>query len=233
MTEFRFVTILSIITKSKKHFLFFHSYLNPNKKFMNITSEQIKALREKTGAGMLNCKNALIENNGDFDKAIELLRQKGLATAEKKSTRSTKQGIIASYIHTGSKVGVLIELNCETDFVARRSEFQTLAKNLAMQIVASNTVKYIALSDVPQELWDSETRIESQREDLLNKPEKVRESILKGRVEKNLKLYTLLNQSCIRDPELTVEDYIKSYISLLGENIQIGQFVKFAIGEKM
>ena len=200
---------------------------------MNITSEQIKALREKTGAGMLNCKNALIENNGDFEKAIELLRQKGLATAEKKSSRSTKPGIIASYIHTGSKVGVLIELNCETDFVARRTEFQTLAKNLAMQIVASNTVKYISLPDVPQELWDTETRIESQREDLLNKPEKVRESILKGRVEKNLKLYTLLNQSCIRDPELTVEDYIKSYISLLGENIQIGQFVKFTIGEKM
>ena len=200
---------------------------------MNITSEQIKALREKTGAGMLNCKNALIENNGDFEKAIELLRQKGLATAEKKSSRSTKQGIIASYIHTGSKVGVLIELNCETDFVARRTEFQTLAKNLAMQIVASNTVKYISLPDVPQELWDTETRIESQREDLLNKPEKVRESILKGRVEKNLKLYTLLNQSFIRDPELTVEDYIKIYISLLGENIQIGQFVKFTIGEKM
>lgn len=223
-----------LLRNQKNIFVFSFVFKAQNKiKFMNITSEQIKALREKTGAGMLNCKNALIENNGDFDKAIELLRQKGLATAEKKSSRSTKQGIIASYIHTGSKVGVLIELNCETDFVARRSEFQTLAKNLAMQIVASNTVKYICLSDVPQELWDSETRIESQREDLVNKPEKVRESILKGRVEKNLKLYTLLNQSCIRDPELTVEDYIKSYISLLGENIQIGQFVKFAIGEKM
>jgi elongation factor Ts len=223
-----------LLRNQKNIFVFSFVFKTQNKiKFMNITSEQIKALREKTGAGMLNCKNALIENNGDFDKAIELLRQKGLATAEKKSSRSTKQGIIASYIHTGSKVGVLIELNCETDFVARRSEFQTLAKNLAMQIVASNTVKYICLSDVPQELWDSETRIESQREDLVNKPEKVRESILKGRVEKNLKLYTLLNQSCIRDPELTVEDYIKSYISLLGENIQIGQFVKFAIGEKM
>ena len=223
-----------LLRNQKNIFVFSFVFKAQNKiKFMNITSEQIKALREQTGAGMLNCKNALIENNGDFDKAIELLRQKGLATAEKKSSRSTKQGIIASYIHTGSKVGVLIELNCETDFVARRSEFQTLAKNLAMQIVASNTVKYICLSDVPQELWDSETRIESQREDLVNKPEKVRESILKGRVEKNLKLYTLLNQSCIRDPELTVEDYIKSYISLLGENIQIGQFVKFAIGEKM
>ena len=198
---------------------------------MNITSEQIKALREKTGAGMLNCKNALVENNGDFDKAIELLRQKGLATAEKKAARTTKQGIIASYIHTGAKIGVLIELNCETDFVARRVEFQTLAKNLAMQVVASNKVKYISLTDVPQEIWDSESRIESQREDIINKPEKVRESILKGRVEKNIKLYTLLNQSCIRDPELSVEDYIKNHISLLGENIQIGKFIKFVIGE--
>ena len=198
---------------------------------MNITSEQIKALREKTGAGMLNCKNALLENNGDFDKAIELLRQKGLATAEKKATRTTKQGIIASYIHTGAKIGVLIELNCETDFVARRVEFQTLAKNLAMQVVASNTVKYISVADVPQEIWGTELRIESQRDDIINKPEKVRESILKGRVEKNIKFYTLLNQSCIRDPELTVEDYIKNHISLLGENIQIGKFIKFVIGE--
>lgn len=198
---------------------------------MNITAEQIKALREKTGAGMLNCKNALLENNGDFDKAIELLRQKGLATAEKKATRTTKQGIIASYIHTGAKIGVLIELNCETDFVARRVEFQTLAKNLAMQVVASNTVKYISIADVPQEIWDTELRIESQRDDIINKPEKVRESILKGRVEKNIKFYTLLNQSCIRDPELTVEDYIKNHISLLGENIQIGKFIKFVIGE--
>lgn len=198
---------------------------------MNITADQIKALREKTGAGMLNCKNALLENEGNFDKAVELLRKKGLATAQKKSTRTTMQGIITSYIHTGSKIGVLIELNCETDFVARRTEFQTLARNLAMQIVASDTVRYISLEDVPQELWESERRIESEREDIANKPENVRESILKGRIEKTLKLYTLLNQSCIRDSELTVEDYIKNHISLLGENIQIGKFTKFVIGE--
>lgn len=198
---------------------------------MNISSEQIKALREKTGAGMLNCKNALIENKGDFEKAVEFLRQKGLASAEKKATRTTKQGIITSYIHTGSKIGVLLELNCETDFVARRTEFQTLAKNLAMQVVASNNVQYISLTDIPQEVWDSETRIESQREDVVNKPEKIRDSIIKGRVEKNLKMYTLITQSCIRDPEVTVEEYIKNHISLLGENIQIGKFVKFVIGE--
>ena len=198
---------------------------------MNITSEQIKELREKTGAGMSNCKNALVENNGDFAKAMEYLRQKGLATAEKKATRSTKQGIISSYIHTGAKIGVLVELNCETDFVARRIEFQTLGKNLAMQIVASSGVNYVSLTDIPQSVWDEESRIESQREDLQNKPEKIRESILKGRVEKNLKLLTLLNQSCIRDPELTVENYIKNHISLLGENIQLKRFVKFVIGE--
>ena len=192
---------------------------------MNITAEQIKSLREKTGAGMLNCKNALVENNGDFDKAIEFLRQKGLATAEKKASRTTKQGIIASYIHTGAKIGVLLELNCETDFVARRTEFQTLARNLAMQVVASNSVSYISLTDIPQELWESERRIEALREDIVNKPEKIRESILKGRIEKNLKLLTLLDQSCIRDPEVTVEDYIKNH------NIQIGKFTKFIVGE--
>nr|YP_009545336.1 elongation factor Ts [Mallomonas splendens]AYO28490.1 elongation factor Ts [Mallomonas splendens] len=197
---------------------------------MNISSEQIKTLREKTGAGMLNCKTALIETKGDFDKAVEFLRQKGLASAEKKLSRTTKQGIITSYIHTGAKIGVLIELNCETDFVARRIEFQTLAKNLAMQIVASN-VSFISLKDIPQEMWDSEIRIESEREDVKTKPEKIRESIIKGRVEKTLKTYTLLNQSCIRDPEIIVEEYIKNHVSLLGENIQIGRFTKFVIGE--
>lgn len=200
-------------------------------KSMEITSEQIRSLREKTGAGMLNCKNALVETKGDFSKAVEFLRQKGLASAEKKGSRQTKQGIITSYIHTGSKIGVLIELNCETDFVARRVEFQTLARNLAMQIAASNSVTYISLKDIPQEIWDSELKIESQREDLQNKPEKIRQSILTGRIEKNLKLSTLLDQFCIRDPEITVEEYIKNHIALLGENIQVAKFTKFILGE--
>jgi elongation factor Ts len=198
---------------------------------MNITSEQIKLLREKTGAGMLNCKNALMENNGDFDKAVEFLRQKGLASAEKKLTRSTKQGIVSTYIHTGSKIGVLLELNCETDFVARRVEFQNLAKNLAMQVAASAGVNYVSLQDIPENVWDSEMRIESERDDVKNKPENIRNSIVKGRVEKTLKTFTLLNQSCIRDPQLTVEEYIKNHVSLLGENIQINRFCKFIIGE--
>lgn len=199
---------------------------------MNITSEQIKLLREKTGAGMLNCKNALLETQGDFEKAINFLRQKGLASAEKKLSRTTKQGIITSYIHTGSKIGVLLELNCETDFVARRVEFQNLARNLAMQIAAGEAISYITLKDIPQQVWDSEIAIESEREDLQHKPANIRESILKGRVEKNLKNFTLLNQSCIRDPDLTVEDYIKNHVSLLGENIQINRFTKFIVGSE-
>jgi len=199
---------------------------------MNITSEQIKLLREKTGAGMLNCKNALVETQGDFEKAIHFLRQKGLASAEKKLSRTTKQGIITSYIHTGSKIGVLLELNCETDFVARRVEFQNLARNLAMQIAAGEAISYITLKDIPQQVWDSEIAIEAEREDLQNKPNNIRESILKGRVEKNLKNFTLLNQSCIRDPDLTVEEYIKNHVSLLGENIQINRFTKFIIGSE-
>ena len=198
---------------------------------MDISAEQIKKLREKTGAGMLNCKNALMENQGDFEKAMAFLRQKGLASAEKKLTRSTKQGIITSYIHTGSKVGILLELNCETDFVARRTEFQNLAKTLAMQVAASSAVNYVSLKDIPESLWESETRIEGEREDLKSKPENIRQSILKGRVEKTLKTFTLLNQSCIRDPDLTVEDYIKNHVSLLGENIQIARFCKFIVGE--
>lgn len=198
---------------------------------MNITSEQIKLLREKTGAGMLNCKNALTECQGDFEKAINFLRQKGLASAEKKSLRTTKQGIITSYIHTGAKIGVLLELNCETDFVARRLEFQNLARNLAMQIAAGESINYVTLTTIPKEVWDVELEIESKRDDLQNKPETIRETILRGRVEKNLKSFTLLNQTCIRDPELTVEEYIKNHVALLGENIQVNRFCKYTVGD--
>lgn len=198
---------------------------------MNITTEQIKSLREKTGAGMLNCKNALTENQGDFEKAVEFLRQKGLASAEKKLSRSTKQGIITSYIHTGARIGILLELNCETDFVARRTEFQNLGKNLAMQIAASQGVQYISLDDIPKELWENETRIESDKEDLKNKPDNIKENIIKGRVEKTLKTFTLLNQACIRDQNITVEEFIKNHVSLLGENIQLNRFTRFELGE--
>jgi elongation factor Ts len=194
--------------------------------------EQVKLLREKTGAGMLNCKKALLETKGNFADALIFLRQKGLVTAEKKLSRATTQGIVASYIHTGSKIGVLIELNCETDFVARRIEFQKLARDLAMQVTANESVQYVSLDEIPQKIWDLETSIEAEREDLKQKPISLRESIVKGRVEKNLKDFTLLNQTYLRDPSLSVEDLIKTHVSLLGENIKINRFTKFIVGQK-
>jgi len=198
---------------------------------MTISTEQIKLLREKTGAGILNCKNALIETQGDFEKAIQYLRQKGLASAEKKLSRLTKQGIIVSYIHIGGKIGVLLELNCETDFVAKRVEFQNLAKMIAMQIAGSPSIQYISLKDIPQTIYDEEKKIEENREDLQNKPEEIRQKIIKDRVEKTLKNYTILEQICLQAPDFTMEEYIKNHIALLGENIQINRFSKFIIGD--
>lgn len=200
---------------------------------MDVNAQQVKLLREQTGAGMLSCKQALIETSGDFEKAVAFLRQKGLASAEKKASRTTKQGIITSYIHTGSKIGVLVELNCETDFVARRAEFQTLGRTLAMQIASGLSINYLTLEDVPKDIWDKEMSLELDRDDVKNKPVNIKESIVKGRVEKTLKTYTLMNQSCIRDPNLTVEEYIKNHISLLGENIKLKRFTKFVIGEEI
>lgn len=198
---------------------------------MEISAEMIKELREKTGAGILSCKNALLETQGDFEKAIQLLRTKGLASAEKKVSRSTKQGLVTSYIHIGSKIGVLLELNCETDFVARRVEFQNLAKDLAMQIAAIPGISYISLRDIPTEIWEREREIERQKEDLQKKPQAVQEAMVEGRVEKIMKSFTLLEQPCLREPDLTVTDLIKKHIALLGENIQVSRFCKFVLGE--
>lgn len=196
-----------------------------------ITAEMVKKLRETTGAGMMNCKEALTLNDGNFEKAIESLRQKGLASAEKKSSRQAKEGIVESYIHLGGRLGVLLELNCETDFVARRTEFKELAKNIAMQIASGASVKYISLKDIPQSLMESEKRIESEKEDILKKPENLREKIVLGRVEKTLKEYSLLDQSYIKNPDITIEELIKEHIALLGENIQVARFIRFALGE--
>ena len=182
---------------------------------MEITLEQIKELREKTGAGVLSCKNALIETNGDTKKAIEFLKEKGFSVANTKLLRSTKEGVISPYIHTGAKICVLLELNCETDFVARRIEFQNLAKNLAMQIAAFQDIKYISIEKIPQDVWDLEQKFESNKNKILDK----------------LKMYTLLNQIYILDSKITVEEHIKNHIYLLGENIQINRFSKFIIGD--
>jgi len=150
-----------------------------------ISPQTVKKLREETGAGMMNCKKALAENNGDYEKAIEFLKLKGMATANKKASRNTNEGIIYAYIHTGSKLGILIEVNCETDFVARRPEFVEVAKNLAMQIASNPEIKVISYSDISQETKDEVSKFESSKEDLQNKPENIRRKIVEGRVEKS------------------------------------------------
>lgn len=197
-----------------------------------ISSTLVKELRDKTGAGMMNCKKALQETNGNFEDAIKALRQKGLASADKKSDRITIEGIINSYIHTGRKIGVLLELNCETDFVSRREEFHELANNLAMQIAASPEVHYITIDDIPSTIFEAEKEIELHKEDLKGKPVEIRDKILLGRIEKTLKSFALLNQPFIRNPNITVEELIKEKISIFGENIKIKRFIRYTLGKE-
>jgi len=198
---------------------------------VDINPQTIKKLREKTGAGMMTCKQALIENNGDFEKAIEFLKLKGIATANKKSGRNTQEGIIYSYIHTGNKLGILLEINCETDFVARRPEFNELAKNIAMQIASNENIEVISLNDISESMKNEVWQFESNKEDLINKPEEIKNKIVSGRIEKTLKTKVLLEQPFIRDSNITVEDYIKQTISILGENIKVRRFVRYVLGE--
>nr|QCI07632.1 Translation elongation factor Ts [Nitophyllum punctatum] len=196
-----------------------------------IPMEDIKELRIKTGAGITDCKKALEASSGQIDLAIQYLRKKGLASADKKSTRIATEGLIESYIHAGSRIGVLVELNCETDFVARESQFQDLAKNIAMQLVACQNVQYISIADIPQEVIAEEKKIEAAKEDLLNKPQKMIDQIVEGRIKKRLKQLSLMDQSFIRDLEISIEELVKQHISLLGENIKIRRFSRFILGE--
>ena len=175
-----------------------------------IDAQTVKKLRDETGAGMMNCKKALAENNGDYEKAIESLRLKGMATADKKATRNTNEGLIYAYIHNGSKLGILVEINCETDFVARREEFTDLAKNIAMQIASNSQIKVVSTEDIPESVKNEAWKFESAKEDLQNKPEEIRDKIVSGRVEKSLKNQVLLEQEFIRDPSITVNEYIRT-----------------------
>ena len=197
---------------------------------MEISAKVVKELRDKTGAGMMNCKKALTDNDGDFDKAMAALRLKGEAIADKKASRSANEGLIESYIHTGSKLGILLEVNCETDFVSRKPEFKELVQNLGMQIAACPDVEIVSLDDIPQDLKQKEWDFESAKDDLKNKPEEIKNKIIEGRVNKNLKTKVLLEQDYIRDSKVTVESYLKQNISLFGENIKIARFVRFSLG---
>jgi elongation factor Ts len=197
-----------------------------------IDAKTVKKLREETGAGMMNCKQALIENDGDFEKAVEYLKLKGMASADKKASRNTNEGLIYSYIHTGSKLGILLEINCETDFVARREEFSDVAKNVAMQIASNPEIMFVSSDEIPQSVKDSNRIFESAKEDLKNKPEEIKNKIVDGRVEKSLKKQVLLEQEYIRDSNLTVDQYIKQVIGVLGENIKVARFTRYVLGEK-
>ena len=195
-----------------------------------ISAQQVKELRETTGAGMMDCKKALVETNGDMDKAVDYLREKGLAAAAKKAGRIAAEGIVESYIHGGGKIGVMIEVNCKTDFVAKTPEFHSFVRDLAMQVAAANPL-YLSRDEVPVELLDHEREI--LRAQALNegKPAKIIDKMVEGRVEKYYKENCLLEQAFIKDPDRSVTDLVNAQIAKIGENIVVRRFVRYQMGE--
>ena len=196
-----------------------------------ISAKLVKDLRDKTGAGMMDCKKALTEAKGDTEKAIEWLRQKGIASAEKKAGRTAAEGAIGSYIHTGARVGVLVEVNCETDFVARGEIFQELLRNVAMQIAACPGVEYVTTEQIPAEVAEREKSIEMGRDDLAGKKEEMKEKIVAGRIGKRLKELALMDQPFIKDSTITVAELVKQVAAKVGENIQVRRFTRYTLGE--
>ena len=197
---------------------------------MTINAKIVKELRDKTGAGMMDCKKALMETAGDLEKAVDHLRKSGIAKAEKKSTRTAKEGIIYSYIHHGGRLGVLVELNCETDFVAKNDGFSELAHNLSMQIAATNPLS-IKREDIDTSLLDREKSIFSDQAKESGKPQNILDKIVEGRVEKFYAETCLLEQQFIKDPERKVLDLLNEAVATLGENIIINRFTRYAIGD--
>ena len=200
-------------------------------KMAEISAQLVKELRDKTGAGMMDCKKALKETDGDINKAVDWLRQKGIASAGKLEGKVATEGLVESYIHTGGRIGVLVEVNCQTDFVARNEAFKELVKNVAMQIAACPQVEYVSVDDIPTEFVESEKSIEMGREDLSNKPENIREKIVKGRIEKRLKELTLMDQPYIPDQNKTLEEFVRETSAQLGEKVQVRRFIRFVLGE--
>ena len=197
---------------------------------MAISAADVKNLREITGAGMMDCKRALQEADGDMDKAIDNLRKKGLQKVEKKAGRQTKEGIIQSYIHPGSRLGVLVEINCETDFVARTEEFQTFAKDIAMQIAAAKPI-VVTREEVPSDFVDKEKEIYQAQAIEQGKPEKILDRFISGKLEKYYQDNCLLEQSFVKDPNKTIKDLLNEKIAKLGENMLIRRFTRFQLGE--
>ena len=197
---------------------------------MEITADIVKKLRDKTGAPMMDCKKALQETSGDEEKAIDYLRKKGSKVAEKRADRAANQGAIESYIHAGSKIGVLVELNCETDFVAKTDAFKNLAKDIAMQIAAMNP-KYVRREEVPQEAIDRELDIYKTQAKTEGKPDHILQKIAEGKLDKFFSEVCLIEQSCIKEPSKSIKDIITEEIGKIGENISVKRFVRFQLGE--
>lgn len=195
-----------------------------------ISAQDVKDLRERTGAGMMDCKKALTEANGDMEKAIDLLREKGLAAAAKKAGRIAAEGIVESYIHGGGRIGVLVEVNCETDFVAKTDEFKSFCRDIAMQIAAANP-EYVRREEVPAHVLEREKNVARQQAINDGKPEKILDKIVDGRIEKFYKEVCLMEQVYIKDNDLTVDKYLTSKIAKIGENISIRRFARFVVGE--
>ena len=197
---------------------------------MAVSASDVKALREATGAGMMDCKKALTEADGNKEKATEILREKGLAAAAKKSGRIAAEGVVASYIHMGGRIGVLVEVNCETDFVAKTDQFQSFVRDIAMQIAASNPL-YLSSEEVPQDTIDKEKEILRIQAINEGKPEKIVNNMVEGRIKKYFKEVCLLDQPFVKDPDKSIADYVKEQIAALGENITIRRFTRYEMGE--
>ena len=195
-----------------------------------VTAAMVKELRERTGAGMMDCKKALEKTDGDIEKAIDLLREKGLAAAAKKMGRITAEGIVDSYIHMGGRIGVLIEVNCETDFVAKTDNFKAFVKNMAMQVAASKPL-YVCREEIPAETIEKERQILTQQALNEGKPEHIASKMVEGRIEKYYKEVCLLEQPYIRDPEISVQQVLTETIAKIGENISIRRFTRYEMGE--
>jgi elongation factor Ts len=194
-----------------------------------ITAQMVKELREATNAGVLDCKKALQEAEGDFDRAVDILREKGLSAAAKKANREANEGLVGTYIHPGSKVAAMVEVNCETDFVARTAEFQQLARDLAMQVVASQP-QYLNREEVPDAVLEREKEIYRKQLADSGKPEKVWDQIVEGKVDKWYSTVCLLEQPFIKDPDLTIQSLLTQSIAALGENVQIRRFCRLEVG---
>jgi len=196
---------------------------------VTITSQMVKELRDKTNAGMMDCKKALTETAGDMEKAVDLLRQKGLAVAAKRAGRETKEGVVESYIHAGGKLGVMVEVGCETDFVAKTDDFKAFARNIAMHIAAANPVA-VNRDEVPAEILQREKDIYVNQALESGKPQQIVEKIVAGKVEKYLAEVCLMEQKYVKNPDLSVQDLLNELVAKMGENISVKKFARFQIG---